>query len=355
MTASSIAVLAIGGFIFSQLSYKICWRCDAEGFFNRGMEYSCSEKKNYRRTGIDFIGKAADQGHIRAELTLAELYSEQLPREYIKTAPEQVTCLRQDVLPDQSASLPYFESVTEAVEQGQEVDPVILGNLALLYLKGIVPAENPVARATTLYEKAAAGGSFSAMQQLGRLANDRGEYDRALKWFDQASADPADGWSPLMVGDYSFYGKGTIVDYEKAGEWYQKALARAGKADTETAALLRDQAQARLNILERRLSGENGRKQQVTISYHVDGSINHFMVYAVDHPDAYIGEVINDDGNISAAMNENLEFVAELQQSRQEKFSSMNEGLFWILKTFAAATTSEDTENLIFNFVLTKS
>ena len=360
ITLFIVAVFAVGGLIFSQLSYKICWRCDAEGFFNRGMEYSCNEKESYRRTGLDFIGNAADQGNIKAELTLAELYSESLPREYIPTDPKQVTCLRQDVTPDQTAGVSYFVSVAEEVEQGKEVDPVTLTNLGLLYLDGVLPADNPVARATPFYERAAAAGSFPAMRKLGELANDRGDYRKAMHWFVGAAEDPADGFSPLMVGDYYFYGKGVVVDYQKAEQWYQKALARARKSDRkdESPLQLVDMALARLDLVQRKLAGVDGRKQQVPIRYHLDGSVRHFIIYTTadteGNPGEQIGEVIHDGDTITAIMHTGPETAAGMPESRRADFFSMNEGLFWVLNTFAQ-NTHDDAANLIFNFVLTKS
>jgi len=359
ITLFFVAVLAIGGLIFSQLSYKICWRCDAEGFFNRGMEYSCNEKESYRRTGLGFIDNAAGQGYLKAELTLAELYSDNLPEDYVRSDSEQIICLQQEVKPDQTTGVSYFESVLGAVEQGKEADPVTLANLGLLYLKGVVPAENPVVKATSLYERAAAAGSFPAMRTLGKLANDRGDYPTAMQWFVEAAKDPADGFSPLMVGDYFFYGKGVVIDYQKAEEWYNKALTRAGKSekDGESESLqLGNMALARLDLVQRKLAGVDGRKQQVAISYHIDGSIHHFVIFAAekDNPEESIGEVIRDGDTITAVMNTNLEGTAELPESGQQSFSSMNEGLFWILNTFAEST-HDDAANLIFNFVLTKS
>ncbi len=355
ITLFLVAVLAVGGLIFSQLSYKICWRCNADEFFNRGMEYSCNEKESYRRTGLGFIDNAAGQGHLMAELTLAELYSENLPEEYVRSNAEQIICLQQEVKPDQKTGLSYFESVLGAVEKGAEADPATLTNLGSLYLEGIVPADNPVARATPLYKRAAAAGSYPAMRKLGGLANDRGDYRAAMQWFVGAAEDPEDGFSPLMIGDYFFYGKGVVVDYQKAEEWYKKALARAGKSKKDGENIgLEDMALARLDLIRRKLTGENGRKRQVMIGYHIEGSVKHFLIFAADNPGERIGEVINDGNTITAVMNANPESAAEFPEPGQQSFSSMNEGLFWVLNTFAEST-HDDVASLIFNFVLTKS
>ena len=348
---SFIAVLVIGGLIYSRMSYKICRNCDADEFFTRGIEYTCSDKEKYRQTGLEFINTAAGQGHVKAELTLAEVYSDKLPKDYILTDSEQLTCLRRVVTPDQATGLNYFAAVTKAVEQGHELDAVTLSNLGVLYLNGVIPTDNPMDKAVGLFKKAAEAGSFSAMRLLGKLADERGDYSDAMEWFTRASEDPAEATAPLMIGDYYFYGKGTTADYQKAEEWYKKALARSEKSD----AGVKDMALTRLDLVQRRLSGPDGStRQQVAVNYHIDGTVKHFMIFAADHPGEYIGEVINDGSSITAVMNKNLEFTAQLPELQQNDFSSMNEGMFWILNTFAA-NTHDNAADLIFNFVLTRS
>jgi len=354
ITLVLVAILAAGGFIFSQFSYKLCFRCDADGFYSRGLEYACSSKESHRKTGLDFIKNAADQGHLQAELTLAELYSSTLPAGYTFSNTEQRECLLQDIASDQTTGMSYFESVMNTMEEGQEVAPVILDNLALLYLEGVLSAEDHVDKASMLYEKAAAEGSFPAMLQLGILSNGRGYYSKAMQWFVQASEDPTDAFSPLMVGDYYRYGKGVSIDYFKAREWYSKALARAEKGSSEEQTLLANTAVARLDMVNRKLAEEDGGKQRVSISYRLEGGVKHFIIFATDHPDQPLGEVINNNGNISAIMNENLELTQQLPVSLQENFSSMNEGMQWVLTTFAM-NTHTDAADVIFDFVLTKS
>jgi len=348
---SFIAVAVIGGLIYSRMSYKICRNCDADEFFTRGLEYTCSDKEKYRQTGLEFINTAAGQGLVKAELALAEVYSENLPKEYVPADSEQLACLRRNVTPDQDTGLSYFAAVTKAVAQGHELDAVTLSNLGVLYLNGVIPAENPQDKAVDLFKKAAEAGSFSAMKQLGEMANERGDYSNAMQWLTKASEDPADAAAPLMIGDYYFYGKGTAADYKKAEEWYKKAVARSEKSEGRE----KDMALTRLDLVQRKLSGQDGIiKQQVAVNYHIDGGIKHFIIFAADHPGEYIGEVINDGSSITAVMNTNLEFTAQLPEQQHDDFSSMNEGMFWILNTFAA-NTHDNAAELIFKFVLTKS
>ena len=351
------AVLVIGSIVFSQLSYKICFRCDADGFYNRGLEYACSDKQSHRQTGLEFIQKAAEQKLLKAELTLAELYSSDLPVGYAFSNTEQRQCYLQDVAQDQVTGLSYFETVMTDMDEGQEVAPVVLDNLALLYLEGVLSADEHVDKASMLYEKAAAEGSFPAMLQLGILSNDRGDYHKAMQWLVQASENPKDVVSSLMIGDYYMYAKGVTKDYPQAKEWYRKALTRAEKQEnneSEKLTSLKDTIIARLEMVNRKLTEENGSKQRVVINYRLEGGVKHFIIFAGNHPDQPLGEVINNDGNIYAVMNENLELTRELPVSIQENFSSMNAGMQWVLTTFAINSVDNGDE-VVFDFVLTGS
>ncbi len=356
ITLVIIAVLAAGIFIFSQFSYKICWRCNADQYFIRGTEYTCNDKQSYRQTGLKFIERAAGLGHTRADLLLAELYSSDLPAGYALSNTEQKECLQEDVTPDQTTGTSYFTSVIAAVEKGEEVAPETLNNLALLYLEGIVATDNANEKAGRLYEKAAAAGDLLAMSQLGTLSNDQGYYPKAMRWLVKAAENPTDFVSPLMIGDYYMYGKGVVINYQKAEEWYNKALSRSGKSDQDkddTGLGPDDVVLARLEMVQRKLA-DNGQKQRMTINYSIDGGVKHFIIYTTNHPESPVGEVINDNGNIHATMNETLAFTSQLPEPRQENFSSMNEGMRWVLNTFAM-NTHEDAANLIFDFVLTNS
>jgi hypothetical protein len=353
ITLVLVTVLVVAAFIFNQFRYKICFNCDADGLYNRGLEYACSSKKTHRQAGLDFIKNAADQGHLKAELTLAELFSTALPAGYQFSNSKQRECLLQDVTPDQTTGMSYFESIIAAMEAGNEVDPVLLDNLALLYLEGIFSAEDHADRAIMLYEKAAAQGSFPAMLQLGILANSREDYNTAMQWFVKSSDDPTNAFSPLMLGDYYRYGRGVARDFRKAGEWYSTALARAEKGSSKEQTVLANTAEARLDMVNRKLEEEIG-KQRVTISYRLEGGIKHFIIFASDRPEHPLGEVINNNGNITAIMNKDLELTQELSVSAQEHFSSMTKGMQWVLTTFAQ-NTHDNAADIIFDFVLTKS
>ena len=82
--------------------------------------------------------------------------------------------------------------------------------------------------------------------------------------------------------------------------------------------------------------------------------MKHFIIFAADHPQESIGEVVNDNGSIYATINENLTFAGLLLESRHDDFSSMNEGMQWVLDAFAK-NTHENSAEIEFDFVLTDS
>lgn len=355
ITFGSIGILAVGAFLFSMWSYKICWNCSGDDYFMRGSEYVCEEKKSYRQTGLDFLRKSAERGHIQAELTLAELYCNVLPDGYTKSASEQKSCLQQDVTANQEKGLAYFKSVLEAVNNGKDTDIITLNNLALLYTKGFIRTDAQGDNTEWLYEKAAAIGSFQAMSLLGNLYHENRQYEKALQYFIQASENSTDFQSPLRVGDYYLYGKGTTVDYQKAHNWYSKALTRTKKSTTDKGKDRRQVkkiSRARLDMVEHKLEDPDNNRQEIPIHYSLEGGVKHFIIFAAAHSEESIGEVLNDNGNIYATINENPGFSDLLLESRQDNFSSMNEGLQWVLNSFAKNIHQNSTE-IFFNFVLT--
>jgi hypothetical protein len=154
------------------------------------------------------------------------------------------------------------------------------------------------------------------------------------------------------------YGKGSATDYQKAHSWYSKAFIRAQKSKTREESAARRQVKklsvARLDMADRKLEEAQDNKPQVAIRYAIKGGVKHFIIFAADHPEESIGEVINKDGNIYAAFNENLRFSNLLPELRKDHFSSMNEGMQWILNGFAKNTHENSTE-MVFDFVLTNS
>ncbi len=355
IAVSVVVLLVVGAIIFNRQSYKGCWNCDAAGYFDKGLKNACSDRPNHRRAALDFIGRAAAEGALQAEIFLAELYSDNLPQGCVGRYSEQTACLRRDVEPDREKALAAFTSVAKALEDGQEADPVVSADLGLLYLQGVLPADRPKEKAMSFYAKAAEAGNFAAMRLLARMENERGNYVEARQWLTRAAEDPTDAASLLMLGDYALYGKGQTVDYGQAEKFYAKGLERVAQAATadETAAELKNTLSARLDMVRRKLAQAGNSGEPVTVSYHLDGSVSHFYVYAQDQPEAYIGEVINRDGTVSAVLNKDLAFAKDLQEGSRQGFDSMNQGMFWILNTYAAAT--HGNEGAVFRFVLTKS
>ncbi len=351
-----VSILAVGGLILKQQSYKICWQCSADDYFVKGSEYSCSEKKSYRQTGLEFITNAANEGHLQAELMLAELYSNDLPAGYLASDSKEQACFVQDVTADQKVGLSYFQSVTDAIANGQKVDTAILLNLALLYHQGVMGTDGQMDKAVWLYEKAAADGSFSAMRTLGQLSQTAGDDSKALHWLSQAAEDPEDFESPLVVADYYLYGKGTTIDLLQAQTLYSMALSRTEKVNKEKRAaqrLTKKVALIRLDIVGRKLEALGGEKQRVAINYHLEGGVKRFLVFVADSP-VQIGVVFNDGAKIHAAVNADLDFAELCLNLKLDNFSSMTDGVQWLLNSFAGKT-HDNADDMIFDFVLTDS
>ncbi len=356
LTVVLVLALVIAGLVYRQVSYRICWDCSGDEYFDRAVAYACSDRPAYRQTALDFLNQAAERNQLQALLLLAEVYMGKLPPSYHSAHPEQVACLRNDIEPDRDKGISYFQAVVDTVEEQPDGDPKLLDNIGQLYLQSVMPADDPEDQARKWFARAAAEGNHQAMVQLARLADARGDYSEALKWFRQASDDERDVASPLMVGDYYFYGKGVPKDYQEAATWYRKALeaakkvAAAGKGgdnDLLAAPL------ARLDLVERRLAGQEERKR-VTVNYRVEGTVRDYTVFVEDHPEEPVGTVVNRDGVITARLNDALDFVTPPDTMEKSGFSSMIEGMHWLLSTYAAHS-HENPDSLRFVFVIRKS
>jgi hypothetical protein len=342
-----VVLLVIGGLIYSRLGYKTCWNCNADGYFTKAMENACSDRADHRQAALDFIGKAADQGLARAEFFLAELYSESLPQGYVALDADRVDCMRQDVAADSGKAVSFFTAAAKTLARNEKSDPAMAAELGLLYLAGVLQAEDPVAEAIAWYEKAAEAGDHGAMRVLARLENDRGEYVRAAQWLTRAAEDTSDAASLLMLGDYAQYGKGRPVDLQEAEKMYARGLERARSGKDEG---LQNTLAARLDLVRRRIADSGGSGPPQVLKYHLDGGVHHVVVFVDEQPQASVGEVINRDGSISAVIKANEEIG--VQDQAREGFSSMNEGVFWILETYGRAARGD--AGTVLRFELTK-
>ena len=343
ITVLALAAVLVGiGLIYKHAGYKVCPACSARKYFQRGLEYSCNKDKDYQLTALRFIKRAAERGELEAGLLLAELYLRKFPTGYAPVFQKQTACLARVAAPDKKTAVTYFEQVAEGLGKRKAVPADLLLNLYFLYSQGILPAGKPEEAAQRWLLKAAEAGSHSGMVFLAKAANARGDSALAKKWFETASKDPADWESPLMVGDYYFYGKGVPVDYVQAEKWYQKACQAAGEftsslepgqEKTEIEAAPR----VRLDILRRRLAAEKGGRAS-RLEYRLEGRVKEYLVYvkALSGQFELAGRVVNKNGKIIASMNGKLKYASPPPAMEKDGFNSMVEGMKWVLTTCAA-------------------
>jgi TPR repeat protein len=82
--------------------------------------------------------------------------------------------------------------------------------------------------------RSAKGGCLDAMTELGRYADDAGDFQEALRWYSQA-AELGDGYSEWKMGGYYTEGRGVGRDLGKALQWYGRAQNSGFDAEREIA------------------------------------------------------------------------------------------------------------------------
>ncbi len=79
--------------------------------------------------------------------------------------------------------------------------------------------------AARYYYKAAQQGSYIAQNNLGNIYYNEGNYKEALKWYRLAEKN-GDPMAIYNIGTMYDKGRGVKQDFNKAKEWYKKAIAR---------------------------------------------------------------------------------------------------------------------------------
>ena len=154
------------------------------------------------RPVTELYEKAAEQGDVHAQITLAEMYFE-----------------GRGVSKDEKKAAELYE---KAAEQG-DLDAQV--NLGWMYQKGKGEPQD-YKKAFELYEKAAAQGFAHAQVNLGTLY-EQGQgvpqdYKKAVELYEKA-ADQGEAYAQVNLGSLYAQGKGVPQDYGKAIELYQKA------------------------------------------------------------------------------------------------------------------------------------
>lgn len=342
-----LVCIAVAGLaILYNYSYKICWHCDTDAYYERGRTFVCKEKEELRESGLDFLRLAAARQQVGAQLLLAECYAEQLPPGYAPVDKRAYTCLSSQLDTNNAAAKQYFNAAHATLDAAEEIEPKVQHNLGLLLEAGILDAQNASQLAQKYFTAAASRGYFPAMQHLGMLYNNRSAYTEARVWLEQAAAQHKEMQSALLLGDYYMQGKGVAIDHEKAMHWYRQALLTARKTSVglapEAQAAAEDVPRARMDMALRKLQQERMFKF-MTLYYSVGGDASTYEVYCEDRPGQVIGSVTRNVEGVVASL------APEIKRSYavvtpQKTFSSMNKGLEWVLTAYAKGRYGDFTK-----------
>ncbi|MBN2645689.1 MAG: sel1 repeat family protein [Desulfuromonadaceae bacterium] len=323
--------------ILNNYSYKICWKCDSQDYFERGKEFVCRQDDDLRQTGLDFLHMAVDRGLPAAQILLAESYSNNLPKGYTVFNTNASQCLTGLLGKNQAAATTLFNQAFDQLQQQPVADGALLYNMGLLYENGTLKADNPAVNAQACFIRAADAGNYTAMTRMGEYYHNLADYEQAKKWLRLAAEKEKDAKPALMLGDYFFYGKSETINYEKAIQWYREALKTQQKLWTKGTAEERlaaeDVPRARIDMALRKLQ-ENRMRTPMTLDYRIGGSATHYVVYCQDAPDKSIGTVRKTVEGVVAEISPDIKLSLSIATPKKT-FSSMNEGLDWLLNAYA--------------------
>lgn len=323
--------------ILYNYSYKMCWKCSTQDYYERGKEFVCRDKVELQQTGIDFLRLAADQQQPSAQLLLAECYLGELPEGYNSHDDTALACLNGKLRQNSTFATQFFNRAYSTLHQGDMTDNKQLLNFALLVENGILNSDNPQCDAHSLYLQAAEHGNAIAMHILGFGYHNKADYTAAKKWLRLSAETGNDAEAALVLGDYFFYGKSETINYEKAILWYRVALKTqktvwARSSEEERFAAL-DAPKARIEMAMRKLQ-KNRMLAPMTLHYRISGNANHYIVHSEDRPEGAIGDVKKTATGITAQIDESITLALSIPV-RSKVFESMNDGMEWLLRTYA--------------------
>lgn len=346
-------VLAVTALLLQGKSHRECWFCSNHNFFERGVEFACSDDEKLRQTALEYIMRSAHEGDVTADMFLAELYADKLPEGIVPVDVDAMNCLKDTVSVDTVKAGEYLDKVSQLyrkdVERGGKIDMVRAYDLAEIYLspsfagKGDDSAEKAKQNGIEWLKIAAHGGNIEAILKLASAAEQKDRYGAAMQWYIKAAELKPDFKYALRIGDGYLYGKGTDIDYKKALKWYQKAhdqvLEAAKKIKPAEREHLLSILAVRMEIANRKLERAGG-KNPVTVDYMLSGNSIHYIINVLDNgPDSKgivsVGEVKQEEKGIKASISPNVT-LPEKSQREKDGFQSMNQGMNWVLRQWAA-------------------
>ncbi|MFA5701091.1 MAG: hypothetical protein WC913_07415 [Desulfuromonas sp.] len=342
-----LACVAIAGLVvLYNYSYKICWHCDTDDYYERGRVFVCKEEAKLRESGLDFLRLAAARHQAGAQLLLAECYVEQLPQGYAPVDQRAYACLSSQLETNNAAAKQFFNQAYATLAAREGIEPKLQYNLGLLLETGIVEAQGAPQLALTYFTAAAQQNYFPAMLHLGMLYHNRSAYTEARVWLERAAALHKDVQPALLLGDYYMQGKGVAIDLEKAMHWYRQALLTAKKTSVglapEAQIAAEDVPRARMDMALRKLQQERMFKF-MTLYYSVGGDASTYEVYCEDNPGQMIGTVERNVEGVVASLAPGIKRSAAVV-TPQKTFSSMNKGLDWVLNAYAKGRYGDFTK-----------
>lgn len=333
-----LGCIAIAGVaVLYNYSYKICWHCDTQDYYERGRVFVCKEDAELRESGLDFLRVAASRKQPGAQLLLAECYAPDLPHGYEPMDRRAYACLSSDLDTNPAAAKEFFHKALKSFTHSEEQQAQILHNLGLLLEAGMLEANDTDRSAVEYFSAAAEQNYFPALLHLGMLYHQASKYEQARRWFEEAAQRYKDPQPALILGDYYMQGKGVVVDYEKAMHWYREALLAVQKASVGLEAseqiAAEDVPRARMDMAMRKLQQERIFKFK-TLYYRVGGDASTYEVYCEDNPGRMIGTVQRNVEGVVASLSPDVKRALSVA-TPQKTFESMNQGLDWLLNAYA--------------------
>ena len=344
-------VALVGAVALYNYSYKLCWKCSTQDYYERGKDFVCSDKEELRQTGLDFLLVAADRQQSAAQILLGEGYLGDLPEGYISFDATALGCLIGQLPQDPTAAARLFNQAYTTLRQQELADNRLPLNFGLLVENGMIASDNPHQDAHTLYLQAAKQGNYTAMRSLGLKYHQKSDYVAAQKWLSLVAEAGKETEPALLLGDYFYYGKGGVLNYDKAIRWYRVALKTQrtlwASASEEERLAAEDVPMARIEMAMRQLQ-KDCMRVPMTLHYRISGNASRYTVHTEDRPEGPIGIVEKTDEGIMAQINNRITLARSIP-TRSKSFESMNDGMEWMLHAYARSRYGSSAK---LNFIL---
>lgn len=335
-----------GAAMLYNYNYKLCWKCSTQDYYERGKEFVCRDSGELQQTGIDFLRLAAEQESSDAQILLAECYLSTLPTGYISRDETAFNCLNEQLRSNSAAATQLFSQAYKALTATELTEHQQLFNFALLIEQGVLKSSNPTKEAHSLYLQAAKHGNTIAMNALGYKFHQKSDYVAAKKWLRMAAEAGKSVEPALTLGDYFYYGKGETVNYEKAIHWYRTALqtqqSLTAKLPEEQRIAALDAPKARIEMAMRQLK-KSRMTAPMNLHYRITGNATHYEVYTEDRNEGSIGTVVKTTAGVTAKIDPSITLALSIPTS-SKSFSSMNDGMDWLLHAYARSRYGSYTD-----------